>query len=363
MKKKPNLGLWLSLLVIMGIGVLPTTPIIKISILVLVVGGFLFWKRSILYYIQGSRHLSKDDQHGMEKAWSLYQKALRSGLIPAYRITVASMYIQHGEVNEGKAIIEEYLAAYKKKEDKSLTNIAKTMLSVVYWLQDDVKKALLLCKEVYASGYRDKNLFINYGAYALEYGDLKTARMLIKEGAQYEAESPGVQDNHGWLCLLEGKWDEADDLYTALVDKSPAFPEPFLHAAQVQIHYGKVGDAIELLEKALLVQYTNTTKIRKADIQALKERLEDPKTRRAGALEIDQNTALVASGKLPKALTETFEEEHELILSGFAKEKEKSKNKQAAKKIPAKEEDYAPNTDLTEADLEYARKIEKGLLD
>ncbi|HKL58820.1 MAG TPA: pilus assembly protein PilF [Sphaerochaeta sp.] len=360
MKNKKNLGLWISILTILGIAVLPTTPPIKIGIAFVVVGGFLFWKRSIFFYIQGNRHLVKKDQGEWAKAWPLYQKALRSGLIPAYRITAASMYIQRGDANEGKAIIEEYLASDKKKEDKALTNIAKTMLSMVYWMQDDMEKATLMVKEVYDSGYRDKNLFINYGTYALEQGDLETARMLVKEGSQYEKESPGIHDNHGWLCLLEDKWDEASELYTTLVNRGPAFPEPFLHAAQVKIHYGKVGEAIALLDKALEARYSNTTSIRKETIRALKERLEDPKTRRAGALEIDQDTALVASGKLPKTIGKTFEEEHEYEISGFAKERVQvqPKNKQEAKKLEVLEDDYTPNTDLTEADLEYARKHE-----
>ena len=357
MKNKKNLGLWLSLLIILGIAVLPTTPLNKVIIGLLVVGGFLFWKRSIFFYIQGNRHLVKKDQQEWSKAWPLYQKALRSGLVPAYRITIASMYIQRGDANEGKAIIEEYLAQEKKKEDMVLTNISKTMLSMVYWMEHDIEKATSMVKEVYDSGYRDKNLFTNYGTYALEQGDLETARILVKEGAHYEKEGPGIHDNHGWLYLLEGKWDEADELYTTLVSRGPSFPEPYLHAAQVQIHYGKVGNAISLLEKALLARYTNTTSVQKETIQALKERLVDPKTRRAGALEIDQNTDVVASGKLPPPLKETFEEEHELVLTGFAKEKEKPKNKQIAKKLDL-EKEYTPNTDLTEADLEYARQHE-----
>ncbi len=360
MKNKKNLGLWISLLTILAIVALPTTTAVKIAIAFVVVGGFLFWKRSIFFYILGNRHLVKKDQQEWKKAWPLYQKALRSGLIPAYRITAASMYIQRGDANEGKAIIEAYLAETKKKEDKALTNIAKTMLSMVYWMQDEMQKATSLVKEVYDSGYRDKNLFINYGTYALEQGDLETAQMLVKEGSQYEKESPGIHDNHGWLCLLEGKWDEASELYTTLVNRGPAFPEPFLHAAQVKIHYGKVGEAIALLDKALEARYSNTTSIRKETIRALKERLEDPKTRRAGALEIDQDTALVASGKLPKTIGKTFEEEPEYEISGFAKERVQvlPKNKQEAKKLEVLEDDYTPNTDLTEADLEYARKHE-----
>jgi hypothetical protein len=146
MKNKKNMGLWLSLLIVMGIVVLPTTPMVKVGIALILMGGFVFWKRSIFFYIQGNRHLIKKDQQEWHKAWPLYQKALRSGLIPAYRITVASMYIQRDDANEGKAIIEDYLADDKKKEDKALTNIAKTMLSMVYWMENDMEKAIGMSK-------------------------------------------------------------------------------------------------------------------------------------------------------------------------------------------------------------------------
>lgn len=360
MKNKKNVGLWVAILIIVGILVLPTTPLVKALIAFILIGGFLFWKRSIFFYIQANRHLIKKDTQQWEKAWPLYQRAIRAGLIPAYRITAASMYIHRGDPNEGENIIENYLAEEKKVEDESLTDIAKTMLSMVQWMHGDLDKAIQTVKEVYDNGYRDKNLFINYGSYVLEKGDLKTARKLVEEASQYEDESPGLHDNRGWLYLLEGKWDEASDLYAILTKRGPSFPEPYLHAAQVRIHFGKVGEAIELLEKALLAKYSNTTNITKENVTHLKERLEDPKTRRAGALEIERNTALVASGKLPAPLDETFDEEPELVLKGFAQEKEveKPKNKQQAKKWELEAEDYSPNTDLTEADLEYARKHE-----
>ena len=87
MKNKKNVGLWVAILIIVGILVLPTTPLVKALIAFILIGGFLFWKRSIFFYIQANRHLIKKDTQQWEKAWPLYQRAIRAGLIPAYRIT------------------------------------------------------------------------------------------------------------------------------------------------------------------------------------------------------------------------------------------------------------------------------------
>ena len=349
MKKNKNLGLWLSLLIVLVILSLPIPNVAKFLLIALLLGAFLFWKRSILFYLQANRQVVKPDSSDWEKAWPLYQKAIKNGLPSGYVITAASMYLQRGDYTTGKEIIENYLQKQETNKDMGLVNISKTMVSMAYWMDGDLDKAIQTVKEVYESGYRDKNLFINYGTYALEKGDLDTARKLIKEAKELEKTSPGIFDNRGWLMILEGKWEEADELYLELVGKSPRFPEPFVHYAQVKIHYGQVGEALVLLDRAVNARFSNTSGMKKELLMQLKERLENPDTRRAAALEIDGNPKVVASGKIPLQMQESFEKEEGDYLSGFAEEPI-----QQVQTI--EEEERLPNTELTEADLEYAKK-------
>ncbi len=140
--------------------------------------------------------------------------------------------------------------------------------------------------------------------------------------------------------------------------KGPRFPEPYVHHAQVKIHFGQVGDAIELLKKALDARYANTSGFSKEIIQGMIDGLENPETRRKSAMEIDRDTISVAVGKKTCINRPSIPPpEDEYILDGFAKPK---KQKKAAakqqKKMLDETDERTPNTDLTEEDLEYIRK-------
>ncbi len=350
MKRNKNLGLWLTLLIVVIIFTLPIPTYSKYLLVALLLGGLLYWKRALILYIRANKKITSTNEKDWELAWPLYRKAMRSGLLPTFKVTAASMFLQRGDEQEGKQIIEEYLASTKGR-DETLDKVAKTMVSMAYWMEGDLDKAIKTVDEVYQSGYRDKNLFINYTTYALEKGDLAKAEELMAESGNLETTSPGIRDNRGWIHLIKGEWQEAGELYRELVDRKPRFPEPYVHYAQVKIHFGLVGEAMDLLELALGARYSNTSGMKKETIEKMLSLLKDPETRRKTAVEIDKDCMSVASGKLPAPLAGQFEREEALVLEGFAslpKKQEKQVRKQ-------QESDRLPNTELTEDDLEYLR--------
>ncbi|NBK24890.1 MAG: tetratricopeptide repeat protein [Spirochaetia bacterium] len=351
MKRNKNLGLWLTLLIVVIIFTLPIPTYSKYLLVALLLGGLLYWKRALILYIRANRKITSTNSKDWELAWPLYRKAMRSGLLPTFRVTAASMFLQRGDAQEGKQIIEEYLSSTKGR-DETLDKVAKTMVSMAYWMEGDLDKALQTVEEVYQSGYRDKNLFINYTTYALEQGDLAKAEELLEESGNLENTSPGIRDNRGWIHLIKGEWVEARELYRELVERKPRFPEPYVHYAQVKLHYGLVGEAMELLESALGARYSNTSGMKMETIEKMLSLLKDPDTRRKTAVEIDKDCASVASGKLPAPLSGEFEREEALTLEGFAS-LPKKQEKQARK---LQESERLPNTELTEEDLEYLRK-------
>ena len=175
MKRNQNLVLWLFLLIILLIFALPIPIISRILIVALLLLSFMYFKRSVIYYVRANRKVTDDNEQIWAEAWPLYRKAINSGLQKQFVITAASMFLQRGDKQEGKQIIEDYLAS-EKHRNPTLDNIAKTMISMAYWMDGDLQKAIETVEEVYQGGYRDKNLFINYTTYALEKGDLKKAK-------------------------------------------------------------------------------------------------------------------------------------------------------------------------------------------
>lgn len=266
------------------------------------------------------------------------------------------MFLQRGDVSEGKKIIEEYLAGSKGK-DANLDNIARIMVSMAYWMEGDVQKAIKTVEDVYASGYRDRNLYINYSTYLLENGDFEQAQQLLDEAWETQKASPGIQDNRGWVHLLKGEWEEAEQLYSQLVGTKPHFPEPYVHYAQVLIHFGEAVKAADTLEGALQARFLNSCSMRKETIQGMIDGLRDPQTRVRTAKEIDSDPIAVSSGKAPKSIEGTFESCDHEVLPNFAVRAQKPK--QVEKKTKAKyndDDERLPNTELTEEDLEYIRK-------
>ncbi|MDN5334491.1 MAG: hypothetical protein PWP59_1753 [Sphaerochaeta sp.] len=356
MNRKKNLGLWLTLLIVVLIAVIDIPTYSKFLLIALFLGSLLYYRRSIIYYIRGNSKITSKNEKDWQYAWPLYRKAIKAGLQKPFVITAASMFLQRGDAEEGKQIIEDYLAS-EKGRNENLDNVAKTMVSMAYWINGDLDKAIECVKEVHENGYRDKNLFINYTTYALAAGDLEKAEQLLDEAGQLEYSSPGIRDSRGWLFLLRGKWEEADALFEELIEKGPRFPEPYVHHAQVKIHFGQVGDAIELLKKALDARFANTSGFSKEIIQGMIEGLENPDTRRKCALEIDRDTISVAVGQSPKSIEETFPPEEGYVLDGFAKPKKQKKSApKQQEKTPDESDNQSPNTDLTEEDLEYIRK-------
>ncbi len=367
MQNRKNLGLWLTLLVVVILSILKVPVSIKLLLIVLFLAGLIFLRRSVVYYIRANRKIISDDQKEWEGAWPLYRKAIKAGLSKQYTITAASMFLQRGNAQEGKEIIENYLNS-KRGREPNLDNVAKTMLSMAYWMEGDLAKAIEYVKEVREKGFRDKNLFINYSTYALADGDLKTAESLINDAGDFEKTSPGIRDNRGWLMILKGEWEQADELFTTLVDQTPKFPEPYVHYAQVKIHFGQVSEAITQLESALQARFSNTSGMNKEIVQSLLDLLKAPATRRKTALEIDGDTAAVAAGKSPKEVAGEFEAENADILEGFAKPSKKIVPIIETEESEEEDEDFSyededlddrlPNTDLTEEDIEYIKEHE-----
>ena len=352
MKHTKNFGLWMSLLVTVIIFTLKIPTYSKILLLAIFILGLLYLRRSIYYYVKANRAITSEDSQEWEKAWPFYRKAIKAGLQKSYVVTAASMFLQRGDASEGKAILQDYLGASDGK-DANLDNIAKTMISMAYWMDGDLQKALETVRQVYESGYRDKNLFINYTTYALESGNLAKAEALIDEAGEMGKTSPGIRDNRGWLYLLQGKWEQADVLFAELVGKKPKFPEPYVHYAQVLIHYGEVKEAIDMLKNALQSRFSNTSGMKQEHIQRLLSLLEASETRFKTAKEIDADPVNVASGRMPKPMTGTFAVHEGETLEGFAVRPKKAA---VSMVVEHEDEERLPNTDLTEEDLEYIRK-------
>jgi len=326
--------------------------------------AWLLLKWGNVLYVAAYKEISNGK--ATDKSWKKLQKALKLGIPDQFRLTAASLYIQKGDWHEGKRILDDFIAKPQRKtkneketqELAGLVNVARTMRSMAFWLDGDLDGAIKEMEAAYESGYRDKNMYINYETYLLEKGDLETAKKLLEESEQFGKTSPGLQDNQGWYYLQTGDWDKALAIYGTLIDDNPRFPEPYVHMAQIKIHYGAVKEALDLLTKAKAARHTQTSSIKEPFIQALQDRLTDPKTRMVTAWSIDAQVKEVAKGVLPAMLENTYEPTEEDVLPGFEKPAEKSEDPvmiEEAKEVRKEDEDREPDTDLSSDDDAYLK--------
>jgi tetratricopeptide (TPR) repeat protein len=344
--------IWVFPAAMVAIGISPLPLVAKIALIIVVFLVMLLLKRKTFLYLSASRHIAQATVPE-QKDWDKLEKALAMGLPEQMRVTSASLYIQKGDWRKGKAILDAVITApagKNEKEHQGMVNVAKIMRSMTSWLDGDLDGAINEVAQVYQSGYRDKNLFINYETYVLEKGDLKTAKQLLEESSDREHGSLGIQDNHAWYLMLTGAWEEATALYDVLFNLNPRFPEPYVHMAQIKLHYGLCAEAISWLQKAKDARYTQTSGIKKDFVERLVALLSNPSTRLATAKAVDGAVAQVAIGKMP-AIPQGYPPTEADVLDGFA-----PLPQQEEEEVQGDTDDRLPDTDLSSDDEEYLKR-------
>lgn len=84
-------------------------------------------------------------------------------------------------------------------------------------------------------------------------------------------------------------------------ERKPKFPEAYVHAAQVKIHFGEYEDAIDLLERALGQKFVLTAGVSADIVEGMLDDLRDPALRKQTAAAIDAGARIVAAGGAPSS--------------------------------------------------------------
>ena len=348
-KTKLNRGSLIALLFFLLIGCACLLPILwwqKVLIAVALIALFLYLRRGFIIFYRAAVKLQKTNT---PEIWKMMKKALAAHVDEERTVLICTAFIQQDDYNFGVEYLENFIAKCKDDHWKGQAIIA---LSMGYWMQDKLDKAIACLQNLRASGYVDGNLQINLETYLLEKGDLKEAKKLITESRKDGKESNGLLDNRGLYYLLTGDWTKAANVYDELINERNAkFPEAYIHGAQVKIHEKKVSEAIDRLGWALSKRFTNTCTVSKEFTEKLLENLENSETSEAFARAMEANVRAVALGQAfeglgleassklkpvsePEPCPEPEVEEEDVINIGLEED-----------------EDREPNTDLTEEDF------------
>ncbi len=357
---KNKFGGIISLALMVGTTFLPISIIAKVLIILAIVGLDFYLNRALLYFVQANKNImSKKDKDA--KAWKYYEKSFNTGKLETkYLVTMANVVAQKGDPNFALKIINGALERENTEED--LVNQAKVQKSMILELTGKIDEGIALLQEIRKSGYRDKSLYINLACYLLYIDNKSDATEVLDEGKDYEETNAGALDNRGWLYILNNEWSKASQVYADMIERRPAFPDPYVHAAQVKLHYNKVEDAIELLNDALKKKFNKVSFFKKEIIEEMIENLKKENnelyvaTFNASVTEIAKGLRAknISDEEAKKLVVKTFEEEPVFEKIEKKVESKKTKKNKNSKSIDDSK-DYVPNTELTEEDLEWEK--------
>ncbi|MGX8685531.1 MAG: tetratricopeptide repeat protein [Spirochaetales bacterium] len=280
-----------ALFIIIGSLFVQMPTLLRVAIIVVTLGVFIFLRRGFVYFAQGASFLKMGED---EKAIAKLKASVKAGVGNEQKIAIGTVLIQKNHTSEGIAILKDVL----KKGSREDINRAKIGLSMGLWKEGDASGAIDMLESVLDSGYGDNNLYVNLTTYLLADGRVEKAKKIIARADELEIDVPGFVDNKGWYAIMAGRWNKAAEIYDHLINvENAVFPEAYLHGAQVEVHKKEYENAMTYIGWGLTKNYPATCTVSKEYMESLFKGLENPESRKAFAQSMEDNKDLVACGK------------------------------------------------------------------
>ena len=232
-------------------------------ILFVIVVLYLFKKRSLIPYRKGVQEiLSGDTSVGME----MLRKAYRQGITPAQKIQVAYAELKFGEERECKKILNLLLMDAKARP--AVKGQVKCMMAIIALQHKEISEAKEILESIKENGFVNSNFYATYGYMAILTDDEKYYTAANEEAYEYNSDNPVICDNYGLCLYKKGEYGKAKEIYAALMDKNPDFPEAYYNYGCVLDKLGEPEKAVQMLEEALNQEFSGVTTIRRGVVEA-----------------------------------------------------------------------------------------------
>ncbi|MSU05683.1 hypothetical protein FYJ80_02660 [Spirochaetales bacterium NM-380-WT-3C1] len=340
---KNSVILVVSLAIFLIIAISPVNNLVKLAVMALALIVIIWSRRATFYFVTANKNYTSKDPEKRKKSIDGFKKALQLGGLPDnYTISAASLLIQNGEAEVGKAALDK-LASKSGKSLQVVSN-AKISASMACWIERDLDGAIKYIEEVKKTAYRDKNLYINGATYYLEKGDITAFNKLCDEWKEKNVQSPALKDLEVVREMLRGNWRKAGNMINDILSlKSYSFADPYVHKAQIRLHYHDVNGAVEALKEALEnTKFNACSVITKDVIEKAINILEDKESARKLINGNEEDPLSLVNGRLPAFSDKDF----------VVNEEKEEKTEQ---KVSRKEEESSANTDLTDDDEEWLK--------
>ncbi len=332
----------------------PLQSAVKLILMALALVIIGFNSRGNASYAKANKIVAARDMSRMDEAVALYSKAVKAGISSNYRLMAGTIILQYGDIEEGRRILEKL----NDDRNKDVRCVSKLSLSMYYWIRKDLGKAIGLCEETRSEGYRNQNLYVNLCTYYLAEHNQKQFLRTLKEAFSGNMASIPLIDLQAVHLMLQDNWKDAGGTLKGIFDQvTPSFPDPYVHMAQVKLHYGNVKDAVEYLKSGLGCIFSNTVLFDKSMLEKMLEGLGNENTRLDWVEGINNNTEAIINGNLP-AVGTGGRPCSDMVVPGYPKEPVfKSGGSQSAiSRNVGDGDDRDVDTELNEEDEKWLRR-------
>lgn len=233
---------------------------------------FIVWycykKRSLLTYRKAvDEVINGDAAVGLE----LLRKASRQGLTPNQEIQAAYAELKYGDPKQAKAKLNIILMNSKAKP--AVKYQARCMMAIIRLNEKEIDDARETLESLYQEGFRNSNFYATYGYMAILTRDRDYYTKINEEAYQYNSDNLVICDNYGLCLFLNGDYQKASQIYEALMEREPKFPEAYYNYACVLEQMGDKTKAVDMLQAALSQEFSGVTTIKREQVEGMLARL------------------------------------------------------------------------------------------
>lgn len=328
-----------------------TVKLILMALALVIIG---FNSRGNASYAKANKIVAARNMARMDEAVALYSKAVKAGISSNYQLMAGTIILQYGDIEEGRRILEKLT----NDKNKDVRCVSKLSLSMYYWIKKDLDRAIGLCGEARDEGYRNQNLYVNLCTYHLADHNQKQFLKMLKEAFSNNMASVPLIDLQAVHLMLQDNWKDAGGTLKGIFDQvTPSFPDPYVHMAQVKLHYGNVKDAVEYLKNGLGSIFSNTVLFKKSMLEEMIEGLENENSRLAWVEGVNNSLETMINGNMP-AVGENLRPCGDPVIPGYPQEPafKSDGNQSAIARNVVGDDERDVDTELNEEDEKWLKR-------
>ncbi|OCT11295.1 hypothetical protein A8709_06360 [Paenibacillus pectinilyticus] len=243
--------------------------LVGVAAIVVILGYFVYVSRSALYAQRGNLAYMKGDR---EQALILMEKAYRSKpILPKHQVGYGYLLMRMGDLSKAEQMFEEVLHTTNAADMRMQ---ARLNVATVYWLQNKRDESYSILQEL-AQEVKNTLVYGNFGYFQILHGDLEAALAYNLEAYAYNDTDLTIMDNVAQNYYMLGRLNEADEMYTKVIAKTPKHAESYYFYAQTLHKLGRTQAAREQLATALEKELALVTPLTKADIELFASQLDN----------------------------------------------------------------------------------------